>query len=186
MSVEPPILFAVDADGIGTLTLNRPEQLNAFDLEMVDAWRSALEQAEADERVKVIVVAALAALLPLALSGLALGSGRLGVSGGRLHLRLRCRLGRDHGRICLGSAARIIVAAVHQTRRKCRLCLARGQNVRLGVTHSVCVGSPPECQRDPQIVLCLAVPSTRITQVSELSRDGETRSRLRTHLPRNA
>ena len=56
MSVVPAILLAVDADGIATLTLNRPDQLNAFDLEMVDAWRAALEQAEADERVKVIVV----------------------------------------------------------------------------------------------------------------------------------
>ncbi|MBI2770326.1 MAG: enoyl-CoA hydratase/isomerase family protein [Burkholderiales bacterium] len=56
MSVEPPILFAVDADGIGTLTLNRPEQLNAFDMDMVDAWRAALESAEADDSVKVIVV----------------------------------------------------------------------------------------------------------------------------------
>ncbi|MDO8769147.1 MAG: enoyl-CoA hydratase/isomerase family protein, partial [Burkholderiaceae bacterium] len=54
MSVEPPILFAVDADGIGTLTLNRPEQLNAFDMDMVDAWRAALESAEADDSVKVI------------------------------------------------------------------------------------------------------------------------------------
>lgn len=56
MSAQAPILFSTDSDGIGTLTLNRPDQLNAFDMDMVDAWRAALEAAEADERVKVIVV----------------------------------------------------------------------------------------------------------------------------------
>lgn len=31
MSDQPPVSLAVDADGITALTLNRPEQLNAFD-----------------------------------------------------------------------------------------------------------------------------------------------------------
>ena len=56
MSDQPPVRLDVDADGIATLTLNRPEQLNAFDLKMIEAWRAALEAAEADERVKVVVV----------------------------------------------------------------------------------------------------------------------------------
>lgn len=56
MSTEPPVRLTVDADGIATLTLNRPDQLNAFDLPMIEAWRAALESAETDERVKVIVV----------------------------------------------------------------------------------------------------------------------------------
>ncbi|MGK2900027.1 MAG: enoyl-CoA hydratase/isomerase family protein [Burkholderiaceae bacterium] len=56
MSDQPPILLDVDADGIATLTLNRPDQLNAFGQDMIDAWLAALESAEADERVKVIVV----------------------------------------------------------------------------------------------------------------------------------
>jgi enoyl-CoA hydratase/carnithine racemase len=56
MPTEPPVRFQVDADGIGTLTLNRPDQLNAFDLPMIEAWRAALEAAETDDRVKVIVV----------------------------------------------------------------------------------------------------------------------------------
>ena len=43
-------------DHIAWLTLNRPDQLNAFDLPMIEAWRAALEAAEADDRVKVIVV----------------------------------------------------------------------------------------------------------------------------------
>ncbi len=56
MADQPPVRLDVDADGIATLTLNRPEQLNAFDLKMIEAWRAALESAESDERVKVIVV----------------------------------------------------------------------------------------------------------------------------------
>jgi len=56
MSTEPPVRLTVDADGIATLTLNRPDQLNAFDLPMIEAWRAALESAETDDRVKVIVV----------------------------------------------------------------------------------------------------------------------------------
>lgn len=56
MSTEPPVRLTVDTDGIATLTLNRPDQLNAFDLPMIEAWRAALESAETDERVKVIVV----------------------------------------------------------------------------------------------------------------------------------
>ncbi len=56
MSDQPPVRLDVDADGIATLTLNRPEQLNAFDLKMIEAWRAALEAAEADERIKVVLV----------------------------------------------------------------------------------------------------------------------------------
>lgn len=56
MPTEPPVRFEVAADGVGTLTLNRPNQLNAFDLPMIEAWRAAIEGAEADDRVKVIVV----------------------------------------------------------------------------------------------------------------------------------
>ncbi|HEV7914858.1 MAG TPA: enoyl-CoA hydratase-related protein, partial [Albitalea sp.] len=51
-----PVLFEVDEHGVGTLTLNRPDRLNAFDLVMVDAWHAALERAESDERVKVVVL----------------------------------------------------------------------------------------------------------------------------------
>ena len=46
MSDQPPVRLDVDADGIATLTLNRPEQLNAFDLPMIEAWRAALEAAD--------------------------------------------------------------------------------------------------------------------------------------------
>lgn len=58
MSNQPPVRLDVDADGIATLTLNRPEQLNAFDPKTIEAWRAALEAAEADEHVEVVVTGA--------------------------------------------------------------------------------------------------------------------------------
>ncbi|WP_340110210.1 enoyl-CoA hydratase/isomerase family protein [Pikeienuella sp. HZG-20] len=48
--------FQVDDDGIGRITLDRPERLNAFTFEMIDAWRDALERCRTDERVKVVIV----------------------------------------------------------------------------------------------------------------------------------
>ncbi|MBJ7346990.1 MAG: enoyl-CoA hydratase/isomerase family protein [Thermoleophilaceae bacterium] len=51
------ILTSVDSEThVATLTLNRPERLNAFDDEMVDAWAAALEQLAARGDVHVIVV----------------------------------------------------------------------------------------------------------------------------------
>jgi len=50
-----PILLSKD-NGIATLTLNRPEKKNAFTLEMIDEWITALEKWRLDAEVKVIVV----------------------------------------------------------------------------------------------------------------------------------
>ncbi len=44
------------ADRIATITLNRPELMNAFTWEMVGAWADALQRAQADDEVQVIVV----------------------------------------------------------------------------------------------------------------------------------
>jgi enoyl-CoA hydratase/carnithine racemase len=43
-------------DGIGRITLNRPERMNAFTFEMIDAWAQALRDWRTDEAVKVVVV----------------------------------------------------------------------------------------------------------------------------------
>src|SRR5438034_229070 len=43
-------------DKIATITLNRPDKLNAFTRDMIDAWAKALSSAQADESVNVIVV----------------------------------------------------------------------------------------------------------------------------------
>jgi len=43
-------------DGIATITLNRPEKMNAFTLAMIDQWVSFLEECQQDSSVKVIVL----------------------------------------------------------------------------------------------------------------------------------
>jgi len=43
-------------DGIGTITLNRPERLNAFTHHMVDLWVEALQDARENDAVRVVVV----------------------------------------------------------------------------------------------------------------------------------
>ena len=43
-------------DKIATITLNRPDKLNAFTGPMIDAWANALGDAQADEHVNVVVV----------------------------------------------------------------------------------------------------------------------------------
>ena len=41
---------------IGLLTLNRPDKLNAVDAKMVAALGRALDEAEADDRVRAVVL----------------------------------------------------------------------------------------------------------------------------------
>ena len=43
-------------NGVAWLTFNRPDRLNALNLEMVELLRDYLEQAEKDSEVKVVVV----------------------------------------------------------------------------------------------------------------------------------
>jgi 2-(1,2-epoxy-1,2-dihydrophenyl)acetyl-CoA isomerase len=44
------------ADGIARIVLDRPERMNAFTFEMIDAWRAALEHCKTDDAVKVVIV----------------------------------------------------------------------------------------------------------------------------------
>ena len=44
------------ADRIATITLNRPDKLNAFTGTMIDAWAKSLAEAQADDGVHVVVV----------------------------------------------------------------------------------------------------------------------------------
>jgi len=52
---EPHILYGTEGH-IATITLNRPEAKNAFTPEMINLWRQSLEEARADDNVRVIIV----------------------------------------------------------------------------------------------------------------------------------
>lgn len=49
------ILFDVD-DGVATLTLNRPDKLNAFTLLMMDEMIDAFDHADRDDSIRVVIV----------------------------------------------------------------------------------------------------------------------------------
>ncbi|MBX6377920.1 MAG: enoyl-CoA hydratase/isomerase family protein [Clostridia bacterium] len=51
----PDILFE-KSDGVGLITLNRPEQRNAFSQELLDGWVAALQECVRDDDVRVVVV----------------------------------------------------------------------------------------------------------------------------------
>lgn len=43
-------------DGIGTITLNRPEKLNAFTPDMLEAWLAAYQECQDSDAVKVVIL----------------------------------------------------------------------------------------------------------------------------------
>jgi 2-(1,2-epoxy-1,2-dihydrophenyl)acetyl-CoA isomerase len=47
--------FSIE-DGIAKIVLDRPERMNAFTFEMIDAWTAALQQCRTDDAVKVIIL----------------------------------------------------------------------------------------------------------------------------------
>jgi enoyl-CoA hydratase/carnithine racemase len=53
--VTQNLAFSVE-DNIGRIVLDRPERMNAFTFEMIDAWVAALQECRRDDRVKVVVV----------------------------------------------------------------------------------------------------------------------------------
>src|ERR687888_442954 len=52
---DSDLLYDV-ADRVATITLNRPDKLNAFTASMIDAWARALADAQGDDGVNAIVV----------------------------------------------------------------------------------------------------------------------------------
>ncbi|MCK8783649.1 enoyl-CoA hydratase-related protein [Roseomonas sp. NAR14] len=53
---EPPVLVAVDARGIATVTLNRPAVGNAYNEELLDALYEGLGRLEAEAAVRAVVI----------------------------------------------------------------------------------------------------------------------------------
>ena len=50
------LLWEVDEDGIGLLTLNRPDRLNAFTVKMTEELLDCFERADADDAVRAVIV----------------------------------------------------------------------------------------------------------------------------------
>lgn len=57
-SEEPPLVSDVDDDGVCTLTLNRPDALNSLNGPLVDALNGAVEEAQYDDDIRVVILAA--------------------------------------------------------------------------------------------------------------------------------
>ena len=55
---DEPILLREDKDGIATLTMNRPQQMNLLTSEMLRALQEAFDAIEKDSSVRVVVLAA--------------------------------------------------------------------------------------------------------------------------------
>src|SRR4030095_9020794 len=50
------LLIETTAEGVRTLTLNRPEKLNAVNLKLADEFPAAVEEASKDDAVRVVVI----------------------------------------------------------------------------------------------------------------------------------
>ena len=58
MILEEPLVLRTDrADGLTTLTLNRPGQFNSLSRDMLTAIRAELDDIAASEAVRVVVIA---------------------------------------------------------------------------------------------------------------------------------
>ena len=53
---EPPVLFDLDEDGVATITLNRPEKLNACSGELLEGLTDAYRRCDGDDAVRAVVV----------------------------------------------------------------------------------------------------------------------------------
>jgi enoyl-CoA hydratase/carnithine racemase len=50
------IAFATDANGVTTLTLNRPDRLNSFNKQMIEEWNHALGRIGVEDTTRVVVL----------------------------------------------------------------------------------------------------------------------------------
>jgi len=56
-STPDPVLLQEDRDGIATLTLNRPAQMNLLTGEMLSALQGAFDELKADKSIRVVILA---------------------------------------------------------------------------------------------------------------------------------
>ena len=58
MDPQQPVLLREDRDGIATLTLNRPAQMNLLTGEMLTALQEAFDSIQKDKDIRVVILAA--------------------------------------------------------------------------------------------------------------------------------
>ncbi len=58
LQAQQPVLLREDRDGIATLTMNRPAQMNLLTTEMLTALQAAFDAIEKDKGVKAVILAA--------------------------------------------------------------------------------------------------------------------------------
>ena len=58
MSTDALVLTSIDARGVATITLNRPQAFNSLSEAMLDALQTELDRLAQDESVRVVVIAA--------------------------------------------------------------------------------------------------------------------------------
>jgi 2-(1,2-epoxy-1,2-dihydrophenyl)acetyl-CoA isomerase len=131
------ILYSV-ADGAATITLNRPERLNAFTISMFDHLFSLLQQAEQDRSVRVIVLtgAGRGFCSGADVTDIAAVSGDLSFDQRVERLR-RWTLIPQHIR----NMSKIVVAAINGPAAGMGLALALACDLRLGATSAKCATS---------------------------------------------
>src|SRR5688572_31758304 len=54
---EQPVLLREDRDGVCTLTMNRPQQMNLLTSEMLSALQASLDEISRNKSVRVVVIA---------------------------------------------------------------------------------------------------------------------------------
>jgi enoyl-CoA hydratase/carnithine racemase len=55
---DPPVLLREDRDGICTLTMNRPQQMNLLTSEMLSAFQSSFDEISRNKTIRVVIIAA--------------------------------------------------------------------------------------------------------------------------------
>ena len=100
---EPSVLYSV-ANGVGTITLNRPAVLNALDMPVVAALADAAEAAARDPDVWVVVVRGAGRAFSSGMDRTALAAGRVGEAFYRHWIR---------GLNCLEDMGKPVLASIH-------------------------------------------------------------------------
>ncbi len=167
--MESKVIYDVE-EGIGHLTLNRPEVFNALSLQLIQDLISALKQADSDQQVRVLILK---------------GAGKAWCAGGDIEELLRLTEGSAHDRrdYLLNFKAMIdtvrgiskpVIAAVHGA------CVGGGNELNIACDLTIASENAKFGQAGPRVG---SMPVFGVPQTLQLL-VGEKRSREITYLCR--